>query len=136
MSKNLLDLMPPAEAQKALERAKNRLDRQSAKKGLDVSPEIFLVAEFGYYFGWEAVLAVRRGYTTVPITDSKGKTIYKQEVFTLAEAQVLLEGARKVWYSKLVEQTHAGVISNGFSSSSKSFDSAIKPFTDRTEISE
>lgn len=129
MSRSLLDLMPPEEAEKALQRGKNRLGRQKAKRSLDISPEIYLVSEFGYYFGWEAVLAIRRGYTTVPGTNEK-------EIFTLDEAQVLLEGAKKVWYSKLIEQAHAGIISNTFSSSSKSFDKAVEPFTEKAEVKE
>lgn len=127
-SKSILDLMPESERDKALERARKRMERQSNKKGLDVSPEIYLVAEFGYYFGWDAMMAIRRGYTVAPGTSEK-------EIFTLEEALVLLEGARKVWYSKITEQTHAGVISNSFKSSSNSFDGAIKPFSDRAEVS-
>lgn len=129
MPRSLLDLMPQEEADKALERAKKRLDRQKARKGLDVSPEIFLVSEFGYYFGWDAMLAIRRGYTVVPGTNEK-------ELFTLEEAQVLLEGARKVWYSKLIEQTNSGIISNSFNTSSKSFDSAIEQFKEKAEVKE
>lgn len=129
MSKNLLDLLPEAERKKALERAEKRLHRQRAKKGLDVSPEIYLVSEFGYYFGWDALLAIRRGYTIVPETGEK-------EILTLEEAQVLLEGARKVWYAKLIEQANAGIISNTFHTSSKSFDTAISQFKEKAEVKE
>jgi hypothetical protein len=129
MSKSLLDLMPEEDAKNVIDRAKRRIERNKAKKGLNVSPEIFLVAEMGYYFGWEAVMAIRRGYTVVPGTNNK-------EVFTLEEATVLLEGAKKVWYSKLIEQAHVGVVSNSFNSSSKSFDNAITPFVDKAEIKE
>lgn len=136
MSKSLLDLMPAEEAKKAIERGERRMARQQSRKNLDITPEIYLVSELGYYFGWEAVLAVRRGYTTVPSTDSKGKLVYKKEVFTLEEAQVLLEGARKVWYSKLVEQSQASIVGHSFKSSAKSYDGAIKQFTDRAEVAE
>lgn len=129
MSKSLLDLMPKEEADKAIERGKRRMARQQSRKHLDVTPEIYLVSELGYYFGWEAVLAVRRGYTVVPGTNEK-------EIFTLEEAQVLLEGARKVWYSKLVEQSQASMIGNTFRSSSKTFDGATKPFAERAEVKE
>lgn len=128
MSKSLLDLMPKEEAAKAIERAQKRT--QNVDRGnLAISPEIYLVAEMGYYFGWEAVMTVRRGYTIDPETGNK-------IMFTLEEAQVLLEGARKVWYAKLAEQTHSGMISNSFSSSSNSFNSAIKPFTQKAEVKE
>lgn len=128
MSKSLLDLMPKEEAEKAKERARRRIARQQAKRP-DVTPEIYLVSELGYYFGWDAVLAARRGYTVDPITGEK-------EILTLEEIQVLLEGARKVWYSKLVEQSQVAIIGNTFRSSSKTFDGATKQFAERAEVSE
>lgn len=129
MAKSFLDFLSEDGQKKALERAEKRLERQRAKKGLDVSPEIYLVSEFGYYFGWDALLAIRRGYTIVPETGEK-------EILTLEEAQVLLEGARKVWYSKLIEQANAGIISNTFHTSSKSFDTAISQFKEKAEVKE
>lgn len=130
MSKSLLDLMPEDERNKALERGQKRMDRQRSRKGLDVSPEIYTVSEFGYYFGWEAMLAIRRGYTLVPGTNEK-------EIFTLGEALVLLEGARKVWYSKLVEQSHGNMVASAAKFSKnpgQSFNNGVKPFTDRAEV--
>lgn len=148
MSKSLLDLMPAEEAKKAIERGERRMAANRAKKGLGVTPEIFLVSEMGYYFDWEAIMAIRRGYTVVPKTDEdldedkrsgrkpEWTSMYKREVFTLEEAQVLLEGARKVWYSKLVEQSQASIVGHSFKSSAKSYDGAIKQFTDRAEVAE
>lgn len=132
MSKSLLELMPKAERDKAVERGRKRMERQRSKKGLDVSPEMYIVAEFGYYFGWEGVMAIRRGY--IEKVSANGSII--KDPFTLEEALVLLEGARKVWYSKLTEQAHAGIVSNSFKSSSNSFESAVKPFTDKTGVTE
>jgi len=146
MPKSLLDLMPKEEAEKALANAQKRLERQMSRKGLDVSPEIYLVSEMGYYFDWEAILAIRRGYTVTPKTDEDlaedrklGKkpewtSKYKREIFTLEEAQILLEGARKVWRGKLAEQAHAGIISNSFKVGATTFESAVKPFTDAAEV--
>lgn len=127
MSKSLLDLMPEEARKRAVERAERRLERRKAQKGLDVSPEFYMAAELGYYFGWESVMAFRRGYTVEPSSGNK-------ELFGMAEAQLLLEGARKVWYRKLIEQTEAGVISNTFNSSSKSFDNAIQPYKERANV--
>lgn len=131
-SKSLLDLMPEVEAKSALERGERRMERQRSKKGLDISPEIYLVAEFGYYFGWDAVLAIRRGYTVEPVSGEK-------EVFTLKEAHVLLEAARKVWYSKLVEQSHGNMVASASKFSQnpgQSFNNGVKPFTDRAEVTD
>lgn len=128
-AKSLLDLMPKDEADKAVARGKKRLEHNKSRRGLDITPEMFIVAEMGYYFGWEAVMAIRRGYTINP--ESKEK-----EIFTLEEAMVLLEAARKVYYSKLLEQTHSGVISNSFNMSNKSFQSATQPFVEKAEVKE
>lgn len=129
MSKSLLDLMPEKEAKKAIERGKRRMDHHKSIRGADIYPEIFLVSEMGYYFGWDAVMAIRRGYTVEPVSGVK-------EPFSLEEAQVLLEGARKVWYSKLTEQTYGNVIGNSFRSESKTIDSAVKQFTDKARVVE
>lgn len=135
MSKSLLDLLPKEEAEKALKRAEKRTQKNRARVGLDVSPEMFLVGEALFHGDWEMVCAIRRGYTIDPDIDEKtGELVYKKNILTLPEVQIFLEGARKVWYSKLVEQAHAGVVSNSFSSNSKSFDSAIKPFSERADV--
>ena len=129
MSKSLLDLMPAEEREKALEKAEKRLARNKTRRGMKVSPEFFMAAEFGYYFGWDALLALRRGYTVDPVTGDK-------EVLKMTEAQLLLEGAKKVWYTKLVEQVEANVISNSYNSQGKSYEAAIKPFKERAEVEE
>ncbi len=135
MSKSLLELMPQDERDKAIERGRRRMDRQRTKRGLDVSPEIYIVAEFGYYFGWEAVLAIKRGYIERIGPDD---SIIK-DPFTLDEALVLLEGARKVWYSKLTEQGHAALIANTSvynKNPGQAFNNGVKAFTDRAEVTE
>lgn len=135
MSKSLLDLMPKADAEKAIERGKRRMESLRAKKSLDVSPEIYMVAEFGYYFGWEGVLAIKRGY--IEKIGPDGSIV--KDPFTLDEVIVLLEGARKVWYSKLVEQSHGNLVANSSVHSKnpgQSFNNGVKPFTDRAEVKE
>jgi hypothetical protein len=134
MPKSLLDLMPKQEREKAIERGKKRLERNKSRKAVDVSPEIFLIAEALYYGDWDMVRAIRRGYTIEEDLDAQGNLIYQKHVLTLEEVQVLLEGARKVWYSKLVEQTHSGMVSNSFKTSSKTFNDAVKSFADRAEV--
>lgn len=128
-AKSFLDKMPAEKRAKYEERAEKRLAKQQENTNVSVPPEFYMAAEFGYYFGWEAVLALRRGYTVDPSTQEK-------ELLTMVEAQLLLEGARKVWYAKLVDQAEAGVISNTFNAASKSFDDAIKPIKDKANIQE
>src|SRR5690606_30506734 len=95
-NKSLLDLMSPEDRQKAIIKAEKRLERRKTQS-LDVSPEMFIVAELGYYFGWEAVVAIKRGF----ITTYDEKMNLKKSTFTLEEALALIEGAKKVWYSKV-----------------------------------
>lgn len=131
-SKSLLDLMTPEERDRAIERGKNRIAKRKARKGLDVSPEIYEIAEFGYYFGWEALMAVRRGYTIAPAGGEK-------EFLSMEEVQVLLEGARKVWYTKLIETagTNMASTSAAFSKSpSQSLDSQLEPLKERAVVIE
>lgn len=141
---SLLELMPKAEREKAIENGRKRIERQRAKKGRDVSPEIFLVAKAGIYWGWDAMMAIRRGYTLEHVVDNRGELVLDssgrpklmKSTLTLEEVQLLLDGADKVRYSQLVEETHAGVISQSFKSSSKSFDGALEPFKEKAKVTE
>jgi len=127
---NLLDLMSPEDRQKALERGKKRLE---GKKGAAISPELYITAEFGYYFGWEGVLAIKRGY--IEKSDANNQVI--KEPFTLEEVMALLEAAKKVWYSKVIDTSHGSLVANSSAyskSPGEAFNKGIKPFTDKADI--
>lgn len=142
---SFLDKMPKEERQKYEERAEKRLKKQESQKGLSVPPEFYNASVFGYYYGWEAIMAYRRGYTIVPKTDEDlaedkrlGKkpewtSRYKREMLTSTEAMLLQEGADKVWYKKLSEQAHAGVISNTYTMKG-SYNDALKPLEDKAKL--
>ena len=129
-SRNLLDLMPEEDAKKAIERGRNRLERRRARKGMDISPEMFELAEFGYYFGWDALMAVRRGFTIEPVTG-------KHELLSMEEIQVILEAVRKVWYTKLIESAGVNMTSTGAAFSktpSQTLENGLQPIKERAEI--
>lgn len=113
---NLLDLLPPEEKAKAIERGKKRYAQSEARKGMKISPKIYAISEFGYYYGWSAILAVRNNE------------------IDMDEMNALLEGARKVWYSKLVEQAGAESIANSYKTQNPSFTDAIKPYSEKAEL--
>lgn len=113
---SILDLMPKDEAEKLKARAKRRLERTQVVKGQKVSPEVYMLSEFGYYYGWQAVMAVR------------------SNEIDMDEMQALLEGARKVWYSKLVETAGINTSSRKFTSASNSYPEAIKQYTDKADL--
>ena len=92
-SGNLLDLMTPEHREQAIERFKKRMEKRE-RDGNKVTSEIYLISEFGFYFGWDGIRAIRSNEITM------------REVF------VLLEGARKVWYAKNLEINNMRRIAN------------------------
>lgn len=114
---NLLDLMSPEHRESALERYRER----TADRGIDnkVSSQIYLLAEFGYYYGWQAVKDVRDCVIT------------EEEMF------VLLEGARKVYYNKLVEKSQVmttAVATPLSKNSKKTYNEGMKQFIERSKL--
>ena len=60
---NILDLMTEEDRQKSVSAFERRMSGDTSyRKDHKISPISFLVAEFGYYYGWGAVEAVKRGY--------------------------------------------------------------------------
>lgn len=121
--------MSPEDKQKAIAKGKKRMER-SKTQTLDVSPEMFVIAELGYYFGWEAVVAIKRGF----ITTYDEKMNLKKSTFTLEEALALIEGAKKVWYSKVIDTAHGSFIahrSTQVKEQGKEFNKGMKQFIDR-----
>lgn len=84
---NILNFMTPEHREQAAERFRKRIEKRE-KDEVKISPEVYLLSEFGYYYGFEAVQAVRNNAITY------------EEMF------VLLEGARKVWYTKELERSN------------------------------
>ena len=129
MNKSLLDLMSPEDKQKAIAKGKKRMER-SKTQTLDVSPEMFVIAELGYYFGWEAVVAIKRGF----ITTYDDKMNLKKSTFTLEEALALIEGAKKVWYSKVIDTAHGQFIAQRSAQEKEQgaeFNKGMKPFIEK-----
>lgn len=122
MIKNLLDLMTEDERKAVRARAQKRRERGIID--VEISPEIYMTAEFGYYFGWQAIQAVRNNE------------------IGLAEMYALNEAARKVWYNKLIENSRATMVATSSAMASKkpdairSFDTGMKPFRDRAKLEE
>lgn len=130
MSKSLLDLMSPEDKEKAIARGRKRLERS---KGSAISPEMFITAEFGYYFGFEGIMAIKRGY--IETMGSDGKVV--REPFTLEEVLALLEAAKKVWYSKVIDTAHGTMVASSAKYSKQpgeAFKGGMKPFIDRADL--
>lgn len=84
-----------------------------------VTPEMYLLAEFGYYFGWPAIQAVRNNEISMDMV------------------HLLVASARKVWYSKVVDLSHGATVANVASNSkgvSRVFSKGMKPFTSKMKV--
>lgn len=98
-------------------KAKERAQSSEIK----VNPEWFNLAEFGYYFGWQAIRDVR------------------ENKIALEEMTLLLAGARKVWAGKVLDMAQASFVSYMSSQSSKpgsNFEKGIRSFVKVAKIDE
>lgn len=89
---NLLDLMTDEDKAWVKQRT---IERTTPKYKQDIPMPLFLCAQLGYYYGWDAVVDFRRGYHTG--YDAKGQIT--RYAFSLEDAVSLVEAARKVHYT-------------------------------------
>lgn len=80
-----------------------------------ISPEMYLLAEFGHFFGWEGVLAI------------------ETEVISLAKAVELIEAMRVVEGKKLYEQAKAMFYAT---KDSATFNKGMAPYANNSRIEE
>lgn len=93
---DLFSLLSPEDQQKTREWAAKR---RQTKYNRDIPPELYLAAQLGYYYGWQAVVDFRRGYH-IGIDVSGKKTKLS---FTFAEASAFVEAAQKVHYRQMMD---------------------------------
>lgn len=116
---NLLDIMTDDDRQSATKLAHKHSNGQLSSK---VNPMVYQVAKLGYYYGWGAIEAVKRGYV-----DKDGEKI----MLTMEEVSELVKAADKIWAQKCIDLTHCSQIgtSSAMSEHPKQvFEKAIKPF--------
>lgn len=125
--------MSPEDKAKAIAKAERRLERARAQS-LDVPYEIFLISKMGFYYGWPAVETMKRGYITYHEENDKGELILKKSPFTLEEASALMDGADKVWNSKVIDMSHGNFIAHRSAmvkEQGKEFNEGMKPFIEK-----
>jgi len=83
---NLLDLMTDADKAKVKAR-EARIEAQDDK----ITREWLGLAEFGYYFGWDGIKAVI------------------DDVITLEQMKMLIDGARKIHSSEMIDHATVGI---------------------------
>ena len=116
-SKNLLDLMRPEDRKRMVQRYRER----TADKNINnkISSEMYMLAEFGLMFGWQAVM------------DVKNDTITGEEMFAL------LEAGRKVLASRVVEHgvsTSVAIGSQFSKHPNQEFDKGMRGFIERAKV--
>ncbi|MBF1220675.1 MAG: hypothetical protein HXM25_03095 [Haemophilus parainfluenzae] len=118
---NILDLLSDEERAKVKARYQSRMKRRRNTKEDRVSPEIYLIAEFGYYLGYEAIKDVR------------------ENKISLEDMFALLEGCRKVWYSRLIESSQGSMVAHSSSLSKdpvEAFKKGMEPYSKQVNIKE
>ena len=109
--------MRPEDRKKMIQRYRER----TADKNINnkISSEIYMLAEFGLMFGWQAVM------------DVKNDTITGEEMFAL------LEAGRKVLASRVVEHgvsTSVAIGSQFSKHPNQEFDKGMRGFIERAKV--
>lgn len=138
---NLLDLMQPDERERALAAFERRKSGDTSyRKDLKIPPEVYLIAELGYYYGWGAIEAAKRGHVeSFETVNKNGERIEKRTkiALTMEEIAILVEAAHKIWYGKIVDQARGMQIATGSVMSkhpNATFNQGIKPFEKRARV--
>lgn len=121
---NLLDLMTDTDRQEMLRAAKERQrTEEQTKLGLSVR----MVAKLGYYYGWEAVVAAKCGFT---VKEGKKIPFSGEEMTALIDAAERIEAARCVDIAHVVQIGAASALAK---SPKQVFDAGVKPFRERAK---
>ena len=114
---NLLDLMRPDDRAKMKARYKERTAVKNIKN--KISPEMYMLAEFGLMYGWQAVVDVRNNIIT------------GEEMFAL------LEAGQKVLANRHIEDgvsTSVAIGSQFSKHPNETFNKGMKEFRERARI--
>lgn len=114
---NLLDRVTPEERQELLDLIEKR-ERDSKPVDDGVTPEMYALVEFGYYFGWEGIMAVENNQ------------------ISLTDMYLLTAAAEKVRLKHAIDNSFGNLIAHSASRSSnpKAFSEGIKSIVKRAEV--
>lgn len=106
---SLIDMMSPEDQDTVKRWAKARKESRYKR---DIPYQLYLAAELGYYYGWQAVVDFRRGYQAG--IDKNGKTVRLS--FEYEDAVGLVEAAKKVHYRQMMDsgRVNASTIGSSF----------------------
>ena len=117
---NMFDLLSPEQKEVALDFIRKK--EEDKHKPIEVGVEGFMLAEFGYYFGWSAIMAV------------------KNNEISLEEMNELVRGATKVWTEKVYDVSLGVMVANSApynkNNSIKAFNDGLQFVTERVKVTE
>lgn len=96
--KRLTEILSPKDQAKVKQWA---IDAKNPKYEQDIPPELYVAAQLGLYYGWQAVEAYRRGYYTG--IDDHGTPV--RYAFEFADAIALVRAAEKARYRQIVDES-------------------------------
>lgn len=97
---NLLEMMTPEEQSKMRDAYKKRMKGDGTYKREKIPPMVYLLAEAGVYFGWQAIVDARRGYTEA--RDEDGNLV--KIPLSMEEFNGLVMAGKKFRYSDYINQ--------------------------------
>lgn len=117
MAKNLLEIMSADDRKRMLERFNARTSNRGGTRN-KISSEMYLLAEFGLMFGWQAVMDVRENRITL------------EEMFALIEAGHKVQSVHMVEQGKMTTTA----VATPFSKSPKTtFAKGMRKFIEGTK---
>lgn len=97
---NLFEMMTPEEQEKMNQAFEKRMRGDGSYKKEKIPPQIYLLAEAGVYFGWQAIVDARRGYTEAK--DDNGNLV--KIPLSMEEFNGLVMAGKKFRYSDYINQ--------------------------------
>lgn len=129
---NLFEMMTPEEQEKMNQAFEKRMRGDGTYKKEKIPPQIYLLAEAGVYFGWQAIVDARRGYTEA--RDDDGNLV--KIPLTMEEFNGLVMAGKKFRYSDYINQargTQTAVSSVLSKNSKQTFRDGMRPFMKELE---
>jgi hypothetical protein len=127
---NLLDLMTPEDREAVEVAFKKRMSGDSTFRKGKVSRVAYLLAELGMLYGWEAIVAAKRGYIET-FDEHTGK---KQKMpLSMEELSALVDAGQKVKHSDYVNYARIVCVGTGSAFSknpNETLRDGMKPFID------
>lgn len=127
---NLLDLMTPEDREAVEVAFKQRMSGDNTFRKGKVSRVAYLLAELGMLYGWEAIVAAKRGYIET-FDEHTGK---KQKMpLSMEELSALVDAGQKVKHSDYVNYARIVCVGTGSAFSknpNETLRDGMKPFID------